>query len=81
MPFWRSSWAMRCGPKRPRLEVTSISVAREIENKVRAALGVTQLEPLEKAPAKAEKPADKAAEKPAAEKTRAKASKAVEEEA
>jgi recombination protein RecA len=56
-------------------------VAREIENKVRAALGVTQLEELEKAPAKAEKPAEKAAEKPAAEKTRAKASKAVEEEA
>jgi len=56
-------------------------VAREIENKVRAALGVTQLEELAPAPAKAEKPAEKAAEKPVAEKTRSKASKAVEEEA
>jgi len=53
-------------------------VAREIENKVRAALGVTLLE---EPSTKAEKPAEKSAERPAAEKTRAKASKAVEEEA
>ena len=54
-------------------------VAREIENKVRAALGVTLLEEAEKAPEKASAKADKAAEK--AEKAAAKAAKAVEEQA
>jgi recombination protein RecA len=54
-------------------------VAREIENKVRGALGVTLLEEAEKAPEKASAKADKAAEK--AEKAAAKAAKAVEEQA
>jgi recombination protein RecA len=54
-------------------------VAREIENKVRAALGVTLLEEAEKAPEKASAKADKASEK--AEKAAAKAAKAVEEQA
>jgi recombination protein RecA len=53
-------------------------VAREIENKVRAALGVALLEEAEKAPVK---PSEKAAEKVASEKAGAKAGKAVEEKA